>query len=36
MQINRKIFPLADSVDRIQRQVDLIMQTGTVPLMTFT
>lgn len=36
MQISRKIFPLADSVDRIQRQVDLIMQTGTVPLMTFT
>jgi MoaA/NifB/PqqE/SkfB family radical SAM enzyme len=36
MQISRKIFPLADSVDRVQRQVDLIMQTGTVPLMTFT
>jgi MoaA/NifB/PqqE/SkfB family radical SAM enzyme len=36
MQISRKIFPLADSVDRIQRQVDVIMQTGTVPLMTFT
>jgi MoaA/NifB/PqqE/SkfB family radical SAM enzyme len=36
MQISRKIFPLAESVDRIQRQVDAIMQTGTVPLMTFT
>jgi MoaA/NifB/PqqE/SkfB family radical SAM enzyme len=36
MQISRKIFPLADSVERIQRQVDLILQTGTVPLMTFT
>jgi hypothetical protein len=35
MQISRKIFPLADSVERIQRQVDLILQTGTVPLMTF-
>jgi MoaA/NifB/PqqE/SkfB family radical SAM enzyme len=36
MQISRKLFPLADSVDRIQKQVDLIMQTGTVPLLTFT
>jgi MoaA/NifB/PqqE/SkfB family radical SAM enzyme len=36
MQISRKIFPLAESVDRIQRQADAIMQTGTVPLMTFT
>jgi MoaA/NifB/PqqE/SkfB family radical SAM enzyme len=36
MQISRKIFPLADSVERIQRQVDHILQTGTVPLMTFT
>lgn len=36
MQISRKIFPLADSVDRIQKQVDLILQTGTVPLLTFT
>ena len=36
MQISRKIFPLADSVERIQRQVDLILQTGTVPLLSFT
>lgn len=36
MQISRKIFPLADSVDRIQQQVDLIMQTGVVSLLTFT
>jgi MoaA/NifB/PqqE/SkfB family radical SAM enzyme len=36
MQISRKIFPLADSVERIQRQLDLILQTGTVPLLTFT
>jgi len=36
MQISRKIFPLADSVERIQRQLDLILQTGAVPLMTFT
>ena len=36
MQVSRKIFPLADSVDRIQRQLDLMLRTGAVPLMTFT
>lgn len=36
MQVSKKIFPLATSVDRIQRQLDVMAQTGTVPLMTFT
>jgi MoaA/NifB/PqqE/SkfB family radical SAM enzyme len=36
MQVNKKIFPLAASVDRIQRQLDVMTHTGTVPLMTFT
>jgi MoaA/NifB/PqqE/SkfB family radical SAM enzyme len=36
MQVSKKIFPLAASVDRIQRQLDVMTQTGTVPLMTFT
>ena len=36
MQVSKKIFPLATSVDRIQRQLDLMAQTGAVPLMTFT
>jgi MoaA/NifB/PqqE/SkfB family radical SAM enzyme len=36
MQVNKKIFPLADSVTRIQEQLDVMAQTGSVPLMTFT
>ncbi len=36
MQMNKKIFPLVDSVTRIKEQLDTIAQTGTVPLMTFT
>jgi hypothetical protein len=36
MLVNKKIFPLADSVTRIQEQLDTIIQTGAVPLMTFT
>jgi MoaA/NifB/PqqE/SkfB family radical SAM enzyme len=36
MQISKKIFPLATSVDRIQRQLEVMAQTGAVPLMTFT
>ena len=36
MQVSKKIFPLAASVDRIQRQLDVMAQTSTVPLMTFT
>jgi sulfatase maturation enzyme AslB (radical SAM superfamily) len=36
MQVNKKIFPLAASVDRIQKQLEAIALTGNVPLMTFT
>jgi sulfatase maturation enzyme AslB (radical SAM superfamily) len=36
MQVNKKIFPLADSVQRIKAQLEAIALTGNVPLMTFT
>jgi len=36
MQVNKKIFPLAVSVDRIKEQLEAIALTGNVPLMTFT
>jgi len=36
MQVNKKIFPLAASVERIQDQLQTIAVTGNVPLMTFT
>ncbi len=36
MQVGKKIFPLAASVDRIQRQLEVMTRTGAVPLMTFT
>jgi len=36
MQVNKKIFPLADSVQRIKQQLEAIALTGNVPLMTFT
>ena len=36
MQVNKKIFPLAASVERIQEQLQAIAVTGDVPLMTFT
>jgi len=36
MQVSKKIFPLAASVDRLQRQLELMTQAGAVPLMTFT
>jgi len=36
MQVSKTIFPLADSVDRVQSQLDVMLQTGAVPLMTFT
>ena len=36
MQVNKKIFPLADSVQRIKAQLEAIAVTGNVPLMTFT
>ena len=36
MQVNKKIFPLAASVERINKQLQAIALTGSVPLMTFT
>lgn len=36
MQVARQLFPLADSVKRIQQQLETIAATGRVPLMTFT
>jgi MoaA/NifB/PqqE/SkfB family radical SAM enzyme len=36
MQVNKKIFPLAASVERINEQLQAIALTGKVPLMTFT
>ncbi|GAC1518356.1 MAG: hypothetical protein NVS2B7_39590 [Herpetosiphon sp.] len=36
MQVSKKIFPLADSFNRVREQLDVMARTGTVPLMTFT
>jgi len=36
MQVNTKIFPLVDSVTRINEQLQKIALTGSAPLMTFT
>lgn len=36
MQVGRQLFPLKDSVERIETQLDAITQTGAAPLMTFT
>lgn len=36
MQVSKKIFPLAASVERIKEQLEAIALTGGVPLMTFT
>ncbi len=36
MQISRSLFPLADSVKRIQDQLEIIERTGDAPLCTFT
>lgn len=36
MQVSRKLFPLATSVERIQTQLDEIARTGGSKLMTFT
>src|SRR5574342_180394 len=36
MQVNKKIFPLSTSVNRIKEQLQAIALTGNVPLMTFT
>ncbi len=36
MQMTKQIFPLRNAVERIQKQLEVIVQTGAVPLMTFT
>lgn len=36
MQVSKKIFPLASSVERVKEQLEAIALTGSVPLMTFT
>lgn len=36
MQVSKKMFPLAESVRRVQSQLDAMAATGEVPLMTFT
>jgi MoaA/NifB/PqqE/SkfB family radical SAM enzyme len=36
MQVNKRLFPLADSVARIKEKLEAIALTGRVPLMTFT
>jgi MoaA/NifB/PqqE/SkfB family radical SAM enzyme len=36
MQVNNKIFPLADAVQNIRQQLDTIRRTGTAPPMCFT
>jgi len=36
MLVSNKIFPLADSVTRVNEQLETIAQTGLAPLMTFT
>lgn len=35
MQVSRKLFPLAEAIERIQQQLEVMAQGG-VPLMTFT
>jgi hypothetical protein len=36
MQVSRRMFPLATSVERIKQQLNEMERTGGVPLMTFT
>lgn len=36
MQVSKAIFPLRQSVERIQQQLDAMASTGRVPAMTFT
>jgi len=36
MQVSRSLFPLADSVQRIQAQLEVIAQTGESALTAFT
>lgn len=35
MQVSKTIFPLSTAVERVQRQLDAMVRTGGVPLMTF-
>lgn len=36
MQVSRSLFPLADSVERIQEQLEVIARSGTAQMTTFT
>jgi len=36
MQVSRSLFPLADAVDSIQKQLDIISRTGNAGMTTFT
>ncbi len=36
MQVSKKLFPLASSVERVKEQLGAMAVTGAVPLMTFT
>ena len=36
MQVSKQIFPLAKSVERVQQQLAVMVETGGAPLMTFT
>jgi len=36
MQVTKRIFPLAQAVARVQRQLEAIACTGSVPMMTFS
>jgi len=36
MQVSKRMFPLATAVERVQSQLDALLSTGAVPLMTFT
>jgi MoaA/NifB/PqqE/SkfB family radical SAM enzyme len=36
MQVSKSIFPLADAIERVRSQLELIARTGTAPRMTFT
>jgi MoaA/NifB/PqqE/SkfB family radical SAM enzyme len=35
MQVSKTIFPLSTAVERVQKQLDAMVRTGSVPLMTF-
>jgi MoaA/NifB/PqqE/SkfB family radical SAM enzyme len=36
MQVSKHLFPLAESMSRVQAQLDVMASTGAVPSMTFT